>query len=261
MTENFPAKRKWLDYLWKTSNGPIIRPSAAWGGHGFTFGDWIQPVGDNRKPRPTIADDCAATIYHFISTDLAAKIAALIAALIAEDAQAKALRDRAETIRAAFKHEFFSPSGRIAHNDQISWSLAFLYGLVPAECRAGWQACQHPGGGARDHSRPDLNDKREETRTMKTIRHRTALAGAIILAAGLAPAETVLSLTIDGNQDTNQHDGRPDRRLYRREPGRDLRGREPPGRGRGGTNWSGRALPRERLGTSCNTTRARFFTR
>lgn len=78
---------------------------------------------------------------------------------------------------------------------------------------------------------------------MKTIRHRTALAGAIILAAGLAPAETVLSLTIDGNQDTNQHDGRPDRRLYRREPGRDLRGREPPGRGRGGQ------LVRTRLAT------------
>ena len=28
-----------------------------------------------------------------------------------------------------------------------------------------------------------------------------------------------------------------------------------------GDNWSGRALPRERLGTSCNTTRASFFRR
>ena len=31
------------------------------------------------------------------------------------------------------RHEFFAPSGRIAHNDQTSWSLAFLYGLVPPE--------------------------------------------------------------------------------------------------------------------------------
>lgn len=129
LAENFPAMVKWLDYLWGISDGPIIRPSAEWGGHGFTFGDWIQPVGDNRKPRPTIADDCAATIYHFISTDLAAKIAGLIG----DAAQASALRERAEAIRAAFKHEFFSPSGRIAHNDQTSWSLAFLYGLVPPE--------------------------------------------------------------------------------------------------------------------------------
>ena len=104
-------------------------PAFGLGAHGFTFGDWLQPVGDNRKPRPTIADDCAATMYHFISTDLAARIAGLFG----DTAQATALRARAEEIRAAFAHEFFSPSGRIAHNDQTSWSLAFLYGLVPAE--------------------------------------------------------------------------------------------------------------------------------
>lgn len=129
LRENFPAMVKWLDYVWGISAGPIVRPPAVWGATGFTFGDWIQPVGDNRKPRPTIADDCAATIYHFISTDMAAKIAGLIG----EEAQAGALRKRAEAIRAAFKNEFFSPSGRIAHNDQTSWSLAFLYGLVPPE--------------------------------------------------------------------------------------------------------------------------------
>jgi alpha-L-rhamnosidase len=128
LVENFPAMVKWLDYVWGISNGPIVRPPSEWGAKGFTFGDWIQPVGDNRKPRPTIADDCAATIYHFISTDLAATIAALIG-----DPMAHALRDRAEAIRVAFKNEFFSPSGRIAHNDQTSWSLAFLYGLVPPE--------------------------------------------------------------------------------------------------------------------------------
>jgi alpha-L-rhamnosidase len=105
-----------------------VRPPSEWGAKGFTFGDWIQPVGDNRKPRPTIADDCAATIYHFISTDLAARIAGLIG-----DQAEAALRRRAEDIRAAFRNEFFSPSGRIAHNDQTSWSLAFLYGLVPPE--------------------------------------------------------------------------------------------------------------------------------
>lgn len=129
LRENFDAMLKWLDYLWNISDGPIIQPSAEWGGKGFTFGDWIQPVGDNRKPRPTIADDCAATIYHYISTDLTA----VIAGLIGDKAQETQLRARAETIRKAFAHEFFSPSGRIAHNDQTSWSLAFLYGLVPPE--------------------------------------------------------------------------------------------------------------------------------
>jgi alpha-L-rhamnosidase len=129
LVETFPAMLKWLDYLWGISNGPIIHPPSLWGAHGFTFGDWLQPVGDNRKPRPTIADDCAATLYHFISTDLAAKVAGLIG----EGEAAQRLQDRASQIKAAFKHEFFSPSGRIAHNDMTSWSLAFLYGLVPDE--------------------------------------------------------------------------------------------------------------------------------
>ncbi|MBW9055909.1 alpha-L-rhamnosidase [Rhizobium mesosinicum] len=129
LEECFPAMLRWLDYLWRISDGPIIRPPAVWGAHGFTFGDWLQPVGDNRKPRPTVADDCAATLYHFISTQLTAKIARILG----ETVEAARLDKRADEIRAAFKNEFFSPSGRIAHNDQTSWSLAFLYGLVPPE--------------------------------------------------------------------------------------------------------------------------------
>jgi len=129
LEECFPAMLRWLDYLWGISDGPIIRPPAVWGAHGFTFGDWLQPVGDNRKPRPTIADDCAATLYHFISTQLTAKIARILG----ETVEAARLEKRAEEIKTAFRHEFFAPSGRIAHNDQTSWALAFLYGLVPPE--------------------------------------------------------------------------------------------------------------------------------
>ncbi len=129
LQECFPAMLRWLDYLWGISDGPIIRPPAVWGEHGFTFGDWLQPVGDNRKPRPTVADDCAATLYHFVATQLTAKIARVLG----NTNEAQRLDGKLEDIRAAFKNEFFSPSGRIAHNDQTSWAIAFLYGLVPPE--------------------------------------------------------------------------------------------------------------------------------
>ncbi len=114
---------------WSISDGPVIYPHAIWGQKGFTFGDWLQPVGDNRKPRPTIGDDCAATLYHFISTDLTARIAGIVG----DTALAASLQTRADQIRAAFTHEFFTASGRLAHNDQTSYALAFLYGLVPPE--------------------------------------------------------------------------------------------------------------------------------
>ena len=127
LKECFPAMVKWLDFLWSISDGPLIHPHSTWGDKGFTFGDWLQPVGDNRKPRPTISDDCAATIYHFISTDLAARIAGIIG----ETAAAERLQSRAGAIKKAFEAEYFSASGRLAHNDQTSYALAFLYGLVP----------------------------------------------------------------------------------------------------------------------------------
>lgn len=129
LTECFPAMKAWVDHLWSLGNGPIVRTNATWGERGFTFGDWLQPVGDNRKPRPTIADDCAATLYHFISTDLSARIATIIG----QDAAAADLRRRAEDIRAAFAHEYIAPSGRLAHNDQTSYALAFLHDLIPRQ--------------------------------------------------------------------------------------------------------------------------------
>ena len=127
LKECFPAMLRWLDYLWNISDGPIIHPANKWFGEGFTFGDWLQPSGDNRKPRPTIADDCAATLYHFISTQLAKKIAQVLG----EDEAAEKLTGKLEEIRTAFVREYFSLSGRLAHNDQTSYALAFLYDLVP----------------------------------------------------------------------------------------------------------------------------------
>ena len=129
LRECFPAMLKWLDFLWNISDGPIIKPPATWGAKGFTFGDWIQPVGDNRKPRPTIGDDCAATLYHAISCGLAARMAKIIG----NKKEATRLSKRHAEIKKAIGREYFSPSGRMAHSDQTSYSLAFLYDLVPAK--------------------------------------------------------------------------------------------------------------------------------
>ena len=127
LRECYPSMLKWLEYLWSISDGPIIRPHSVWGQKGFTFGDWLQPTGDTAKPRPTIADDCAATIYHYISADLAARIAEVIG----EDPTD--LRKRADAIKTAFAAEYISATGRLAHNDQTSYALALLYDLVPEE--------------------------------------------------------------------------------------------------------------------------------
>ncbi len=129
LKENFPAMLKWLDYVWNISSGPLVQPPSKWGGKGFTFGDWLQPVGDNRKPRPTISDECAATLYHAISTQMASQIAGVIG----NKKEAARLKKRFAEIKLAFTREYFSATGRLAHNDQTSYALAFLYDLVPAK--------------------------------------------------------------------------------------------------------------------------------
>ncbi|MEX2693031.1 alpha-L-rhamnosidase [Rhizobium mongolense] len=120
---------RWVDFVWSISDGPIVRPPAKWGDRGFTFGDWLQPTGDSVKPRPTISDDCAATLYHFISTDLLARIAGVLG----EDELKARMEARADEIRQAFAFEFIAPSGRLAHNDQTSYALAFLHDLIPPQ--------------------------------------------------------------------------------------------------------------------------------
>ncbi|EAR51959.1 rhamnosidase A [Oceanicola granulosus HTCC2516] len=135
LAEAFPAMQRWMDYLWSLSDGPIILPppgtvdSGGRADPGFTFGDWLQPVGDNRKPQPTIGDDCAATLYHYISADLVARTAEVLG----ERDAATRFRARAEEIKAAFAEEFITPSGRIGASDQTTYALAFLHGLVPEQ--------------------------------------------------------------------------------------------------------------------------------
>ncbi len=137
LRECFGAMVRWVDYLWSISEGPIVLPSPGWGGRGFTFGDWLQPqahpdMPDAQKASPTIGDDAAATIYHYVSADLVARVAALLG----EDAQARRLSDRAQEIKAAFAQEFVTPAGRVGYGDQTSYALSFLHDLVPEDRRA-----------------------------------------------------------------------------------------------------------------------------
>lgn len=132
LRETLPAMVRWNDFVWSISDGPIVRPPRPWAARGFSFGDWLQPKGPSEKPLPTIGDDAAATIYLFI----AAKLTAKIAGLVGDKATEKRLSDRAAVVKAAFAHEFVTPSGRLAYDDQTSYALSFLHDLVPEDKRA-----------------------------------------------------------------------------------------------------------------------------
>ncbi|WP_407065600.1 family 78 glycoside hydrolase catalytic domain [Devosia sp.] len=131
LAETLPAMVKWVDFVWSISNGPIVKPPRTWGGRGFTFGDWLQPSGPSAKPLPTISDDAAATIYLFKTSTMVAQIAAIVG----DDATSVRMTSIADQVKAAFAGEFITPNGRVAGDDQTSYALAFLHGLIPPERR------------------------------------------------------------------------------------------------------------------------------
>ena len=124
---------KWCDYLWSISEGPIIRNpryttlSEGIKKRGFTFGDWVPPIGDDKTPNPHIGDDCYSTIYHFISTSLVAKISSILE----DEKNAQLYQQRSKEIKKAFVKEFLTSSGRTAYNDQTSYAMAFANDLIP----------------------------------------------------------------------------------------------------------------------------------
>ena len=129
LRECLPAMLKWNDFVWSISNGPVVRPQSTWGGHGFTFGDWLQPQNDHLKAVPTMGDDAAATIYLYIASTLITRIATVLG----ETATAGRLAARAEEVKAAFQREFITGSGRIGYDDQSSYALSFFWDLIPDE--------------------------------------------------------------------------------------------------------------------------------
>jgi alpha-L-rhamnosidase len=129
LAETLPAMVKWCDFVWSISDGPIVSPPRTIGTRGFSFGDWLQPTGSTAKPLPTISDDAAATIYLFISSTLTAKAARIVG----DTTIAERMEKRAAAVKAAFADEFISRSGRLANDDQTSYALAILHGLVPPD--------------------------------------------------------------------------------------------------------------------------------
>ena len=125
----YDAMCRWLDFVWSISDGPIVYPPVGFNERGFSFGDWLQPKGGSATPNPTISTECAATLYHYISTQLVAKIAKVLG----KTADEERFSDRAQEISQAFANEFITPSGRLANSDQTSYSLAFLYDLIPSQ--------------------------------------------------------------------------------------------------------------------------------
>ncbi|MBE1588371.1 family 78 glycoside hydrolase catalytic domain [Nonomuraea angiospora] len=94
---------------------------------GFQYGDWLDPAAPPDKPGKTRTDPAlVATAYHART----ARVLADTAALLGHHADAARYGELAEAVRAAFRREFVTPSGRLACDSQTSYALALTFDLL-----------------------------------------------------------------------------------------------------------------------------------
>ncbi|MFB4279703.1 family 78 glycoside hydrolase catalytic domain [Nonomuraea sp. MTCD27] len=94
---------------------------------GFQFGDWLDPAAPPDNPGKARTDHAlVATAYHAWT----ARVVADTAALLGHSGDATRYAELASEVRAAFRREFVTPSGRLACDTQTAYALALCLDLL-----------------------------------------------------------------------------------------------------------------------------------
>ncbi|GAA2212647.1 glycoside hydrolase family 78 protein [Nonomuraea monospora] len=116
----YASMAAWVDQVGTLTRGHL------WD-RGFQFGDWLDPAAPPDDPGKARTDHAlVATAYHAWT----APVLAETAALLGHDADAARYAELAERVRAAFRREFVTPSGRLACDTQTAYALALTADLL-----------------------------------------------------------------------------------------------------------------------------------
>ncbi|GAB3999038.1 glycoside hydrolase family 78 protein [Glycomyces albus] len=121
LERQYPSMRAWVDHV-----ADIAGPRRLWEG-GFQFGDWLDPDAPPDEPGRAKADpELVAGAYLYRSADLVARAAHELGRT--EDADR--YRALAEEVRAAWRHEYLTPAGRLMSDAPTAYALAIMFELV-----------------------------------------------------------------------------------------------------------------------------------
>ncbi|MEW9548269.1 family 78 glycoside hydrolase catalytic domain [Nonomuraea sp. NPDC050783] len=120
----YPSMTAWVDQV-----AGLAGEDHLWD-EGFQFGDWLDPAAPPDDPGRARTDHAlVATAYHAWS----ARVVADTAALLGHSADAARYGELAEAVRAAFRREFVTPSGRLACDTQTAYALALHLDLLDGD--------------------------------------------------------------------------------------------------------------------------------
>jgi alpha-L-rhamnosidase len=130
LATQYPSMRAFVD-----SVVPMLDDDGLWS-KGFQFGDWLDPDAPAKQPSKAKAEtSLVATAYFCRVTDELARAAVVLG----EDADEKRYRALHDSVRAAFRREWVTPSGRLSNEAPTTYALAICFALLDPtqEARAG----------------------------------------------------------------------------------------------------------------------------
>jgi alpha-L-rhamnosidase len=97
---------------------------------GFQFGDWLDPAAPPDRPDAARTDSSIVATAYLVRS---ATVLAGFAELLGEHSDADEFRSVAARSRAAFRHEYVTPGGRLASDAQTAYGLAIVFDLLDGD--------------------------------------------------------------------------------------------------------------------------------
>ncbi|HTD23260.1 MAG TPA: glycoside hydrolase family 78 protein [Terriglobales bacterium] len=129
LEEQYPSMVKWVEYERQRAGNEYIWKND------FQYGDWLAYAAPNSEarsyPGATTGKDLIATAFFAYSTDLLERTAQVLG----KKDDAARYGDLLAKIKAAFRREFVTETGRVGENTQTAYALALQFDLLPDELR------------------------------------------------------------------------------------------------------------------------------
>ncbi len=120
----YESMRAWVDCV-----EGLAGPGRLWD-KGFQFADWLDPSAPPAEPARAMTDP------HLVATGYFAWVCELMsktAGVLGREGDRAHYAQLSEEVKAAFRREYVTPSGRMASDAQTAYAIALRFGLLETE--------------------------------------------------------------------------------------------------------------------------------